>query len=177
MKKINERIEKVISLSGLSNSEFADRIEVPRSSISHLLSGRNKPSLDFLMKIKAEFPKYHWDWLIYGSGEMEEQNKAEQQVEKKVVPTTASLPDLFSLIGDEEYGVTESEDKVQKAKPSDFPIPAQAVTLTATGESQPLENRELEKKKLELETANAVENKIKRIVFFYENGKFETFEP
>jgi len=51
---------------GLSASEFADRIGVQRSSISHILSGRNKPSIDFLEKIKTAFPEADLNWLVSG---------------------------------------------------------------------------------------------------------------
>lgn len=52
----------------LSASGFADRIQVPRSSISHLLSGRNKPSLDFVMKVIKEFDQVELYWLLNGKG-------------------------------------------------------------------------------------------------------------
>lgn len=52
--------------SGLTPSEFADKIEVQRSAISHITSGRNNPSLEFLIKIKSSFPEIDTDWLIFG---------------------------------------------------------------------------------------------------------------
>ena len=61
---LNERIAKILEYSGYSASEFADAIEVQRSSVSHITSGRNKPSLDFLIKVKNRFPELQWDWLI-----------------------------------------------------------------------------------------------------------------
>jgi DNA-binding XRE family transcriptional regulator len=67
---LNERISKVIEYSNLTSSEFADEIDVQRSSISHITSGRNKPSLEFIIKIKSRFPEILWDWLITGEGEM-----------------------------------------------------------------------------------------------------------
>ena len=70
IKNLNDRITKIIDYSNLTSSEFADMIEVQRSNISHISSGRNKPSLDFLIKIKDRFPEIQWDWLIYGNGEM-----------------------------------------------------------------------------------------------------------
>ena len=94
---LNERISKIIDYSKLSASEFADEIEVQRSNISHIASGRNKPSLEFLIKIKNRFPEFQWDWLISGLGEMTK-NRTEELVAEKPVPT--SLPDLFSLIND-----------------------------------------------------------------------------
>ena len=67
---LNSRVQKIINYSELSSSEFADEIGVQRSNISHVLSGRNKPSLDFLMKIKDRFPEIQWEWLIEGKGPM-----------------------------------------------------------------------------------------------------------
>ena len=67
---LNSRVQKIINYSELSLSEFADEIGVQRSNISHVLSGRNKPSLDFLMKIKDRFPEIQWEWLIEGKGAM-----------------------------------------------------------------------------------------------------------
>jgi len=52
----------------LSASGFADRIQVQRSSISHLLSGRNKPSLDFVLKVVKEFDEVELYWLLNGKG-------------------------------------------------------------------------------------------------------------
>lgn len=56
-----------MKLNNLSASAFADKIEVQRSSISHILSGRNKPSLEFIQKVLAAFPKVSSDWLLTGN--------------------------------------------------------------------------------------------------------------
>ena len=64
--KIIERIKRIISDSGLSNSSFADKIGVPRSSISHILSGRNNPSLDLIIKILRNFDDINADFLLRG---------------------------------------------------------------------------------------------------------------
>lgn len=62
-----ERIQKIIDDSELSSAAFADRIGVQRSSISHVLSGRNKPSLDFVLKILHAFPTVQSSWLLTGN--------------------------------------------------------------------------------------------------------------
>ena len=49
---INDRFTKILEYSGFTASEFADEIDVQRSSISHIISGRNKPSLEFIVKIQ-----------------------------------------------------------------------------------------------------------------------------
>ena len=62
------RLEKVIQFYGLSASSFAEKIGVQRSSISHILSGRNKPSLEFIMKVLSSFPEVDLYWLLNGKG-------------------------------------------------------------------------------------------------------------
>ena len=67
---MKDRIMELLNTEGLSASKFADIIGVQRSSMSHILSGRNNPSLDFIQKIMRSFPHVSGDWLISGSGEM-----------------------------------------------------------------------------------------------------------
>jgi len=61
-----DRFKLLLNQLQLSPAEFADRIGVQRSSISHILSGRNKPSIDFLEKILLVFPEIDISWLITG---------------------------------------------------------------------------------------------------------------
>lgn len=63
-----ERLRKIMEHYQLSASSFADRIQVQRSSISHLLSGRNKPSLEFVLKVVKEFGEVELYWLLNGKG-------------------------------------------------------------------------------------------------------------
>jgi DNA-binding XRE family transcriptional regulator len=62
------RLEKLLDYYGLSASGFADKVGVQRSSISHLLAGRNKPSLEFVMKVINSFPEVNLYWLLNGKG-------------------------------------------------------------------------------------------------------------
>jgi transcriptional regulator with XRE-family HTH domain len=63
-----KRLEIVLEFYCLSASVFADKIGVQRSSLSHLLSGRNKPSLDFVLKIIEVFPEVDLYWILIGKG-------------------------------------------------------------------------------------------------------------
>lgn len=168
---LNDRISKIIEYSQLSSSEFADEIEVQRSSISHITSGRNKPSLDFLLKVKNRFPELEWEWLIQGEGEMLKSEEKNIETDEKPKPT--SLPDLFSLIDDDQFGITESEDRISKQAVPDFPIPEPSKSQTILSDSQPLENEE---KIGNTQPTENQKNKIKRVVLFFENGKFESYE-
>ena len=62
------RLEHILAYYEQTASGFADAIGVPRSSISHLLSGRNKPSLDFVMKVIRRYPEVDLYWLLNGKG-------------------------------------------------------------------------------------------------------------
>lgn len=63
-----ERLNKILDFYEISAASFADKIDVGRSSISHILSGRNKPSLDFVMKVVKSFPEVELYWLLNGKG-------------------------------------------------------------------------------------------------------------
>lgn len=67
---MNERVNSILKHFKLSSSQFADEIGVQRSSVSHVLSGRNKPGFDFIKKIMSKFPEINAEWLITGAGEM-----------------------------------------------------------------------------------------------------------
>ncbi|MDN3594021.1 helix-turn-helix transcriptional regulator [Zunongwangia endophytica] len=102
--EFTNRLQKIIEYYDLSASSFADKIEVGRSSISHLLSGRNKPSLEFVMKIVKTFPEVELYWLLNGKGEFPKRDQAfekkeEPKAETKQQSTTAtknSDNDLFT---------------------------------------------------------------------------------
>lgn len=63
-----KRLEILLDYYSISASVFADKLGVQRSALSHLLSGRNKPSLDFIMKLNENFPEADLYWLIHGRG-------------------------------------------------------------------------------------------------------------
>ena len=81
-KLIVERIGKIIEENNLSASSFAKTIGVQRSSISHILSGRNNPSLDLLLKIHNAFNYISLEWLILGDNSMEKTLEEIQNVNK-----------------------------------------------------------------------------------------------
>lgn len=88
--EITDRLQYIMKLNNLSASEFADKIDVQRSSISHIFSGRNKPSLEFMQKVLAAFPKVNADWLILGNTSGEQ---VSIEVKKEVLPETMNQPE------------------------------------------------------------------------------------
>ncbi len=70
----------------LSAAGFADKIDVGRSSISHILSGRNKPSLEFVMKVVKSFPEVELYWLLNGKGSFPKSTADVVKKSEKVAP-------------------------------------------------------------------------------------------
>jgi transcriptional regulator with XRE-family HTH domain len=68
--EMKDRIAHIIRAKNLTAAEFALKLGIQPSSISHLLSGRNNPSLDFVKKLKETFPEYNLDWIVLGKGPM-----------------------------------------------------------------------------------------------------------
>ena len=94
--EIKDRIAHIIRAKNLTAAEFAFRLGIQPSNISHLLSGRNNPSLDFVKKLKETFPEYSLDWVIFGLGPI---TVSEPFVElnptaKENHPDTPSEPEL-----------------------------------------------------------------------------------
>jgi len=94
--EFTKRLQKVIDFYGESASSFAEKIGVQRSSISHILSGRNKPSLDFVLKVLSSFPEVELYWLMNGKGQFplqknEVQKKVISEVEKKSIPKIENI--------------------------------------------------------------------------------------
>ena len=85
-----KRLEFIMDHFSLSASSFADKIGVQRSSISHLLSGRNKPSLDFIIKILGVFPELDLYWLLNGTGSFLKINSDE--INQKAAAAPSTLP-------------------------------------------------------------------------------------
>lgn len=79
---MKERIQLLIKAKNFTAAQFADEIGVQKSGVSHIISGRNNPSLDFVQKILTRFPEVSTDWLLFGRGPMMLND----------VPATFSLP-------------------------------------------------------------------------------------
>ncbi len=91
-----DRLRMIMDYYQLSASGLADRIQVQRSSISHLLSGRNRPSLDFVMRIVKEFDEVELYWLLNGKGsfpinsEVQVSEQASAEVQEETIPTPST---------------------------------------------------------------------------------------
>jgi len=117
---MNNRIGLLLKVKDVTASKFAEMIGVQPSNISHLLSGRNKPSLDFILKVCETFPDISIDWLMFGKGVMfksetysdtvSSESEKIKDVEKFAeTQSGSSIPDLFSQDYPSENSIVDSE--------------------------------------------------------------------
>ncbi|MAY83432.1 MAG: transcriptional regulator [Flavobacteriales bacterium] len=110
---LEERFRYIMKLNQLSASAFADEIGVQRSSISHILSGRNKPSLEFIQKVLKRFPKVDANWLINGTTSVD---KSEIGNQKSEIEETSPSPYIESENENSSTVVEESSIQTNKGK-------------------------------------------------------------
>ena len=109
-----KRLEFLMENYSLNASAFADKIGVQRSSISHLLSGRNKPSLDFVLKIQEFFPEVNLYWILNGKEKfLKHEQKENNNIEKKqeVAPTLFEVKSLLNSEKNDEVKIENIEVK------------------------------------------------------------------
>ncbi len=67
---MKNRLQQIMEREGMTPGRFSDSIGIQRSALSHILNGRNNPSLDVVMKVLARFEYLSTDWLMFGNGPM-----------------------------------------------------------------------------------------------------------
>lgn len=147
---MKDRILKVMQKEGLSNAEFAEKIGISTSSLSHIFSGRNKPSLEVVMRIHKACPYININWLLYGEGEMEES-----------APAVTGM-NLFSQPLENPKNTTEEPAHSDFRKENEVP----------TVVYPPKEIIREEVKYIE-----KPHPKITEIRIFFDNGTYEVFKP
>lgn len=140
------RLQKILSFYELSASAFAEKMGVGRSSISHIISGRNKPSLDFVLHILENFKEVSFEWLMFGKGDFPKNE------------IMASSPSLFSnskdsQVIDNQKNVTVNDEKVN-------------LFSNETSNNTVLKNKE----------EKPTNKTIERIIVFYTDGTFNEYK-
>jgi transcriptional regulator with XRE-family HTH domain len=184
MKSEELLIERVLSLLEayqLTPAEFAERIDVQRSSISHLMSRRNKPSLDFIQKVLNHFPEINPNWLVMGNGPMKQLDLFDALGKPAEAP---SLPISNKVILD---STNVNEDKLSlptlKIEPIQEITPVvevnnlkesvEPIKVNSKAESNPPPEVSLEA----FTPMSDPEKKIVRVMFFYSDNTFDSFKP
>jgi transcriptional regulator with XRE-family HTH domain len=169
---MKDRIAHILKTKRLTATKFADDINVQRSGISHILSGRNKPSLDLVIKIKETYPEFSLDWLLMGNGPA---TLSPQESQRQAVKGYQ----LFDQTEDNSVEVAVDEGKKTGFDVLDEP---KEVRNDKTGlKTADLSAVPKSKTPLETEVQEGFEGakypKISRIIVFYENKTFDSYNP
>lgn len=150
-----KRLEIILDYYSLNASSFADKIGVQRSSLSHLLSGRNKPSLDFILKILDVFPDVDLYWILNGKGTFP---KSELKSDPIIAAPTPIINNQMATNQIEKTADLFSEELPNKKNPIEEKLATNFLNTQNSG---------LQKNNSEID----------RIVIFYTNGTFKTYSP
>jgi transcriptional regulator with XRE-family HTH domain len=174
---MKERIIQLLDLEQLTPSKFADIIGVQRSSVSHVISERNKPSFDFIQKTLKAFPGLNAEWLILGEGSMYEQmgrtvsgNLFESQVEPVQTKTPGRISEEHTVsnnLGD-SAGTPEEPEVEKTTEQGNEPF-----GMSPTDQSQVPAGAET----AEQETLQTTGKKIVQVMLFYDDDTFRSFGP
>ncbi|MCU4165250.1 helix-turn-helix domain-containing protein [Carboxylicivirga caseinilyticus] len=147
---MRERLEAILKYEKLTPSRLADILGVQRSGISHIMSGRNKPGLDFLAKLISNFPHINGDWLITGEGPMLKNGSNKPSGGQMSIPMT-SMP---------------SEVKKEPEKPNiKMEKPAGYTSMPKIAQPTFEKNKATQEKDIE------------RIIVFYTDKSFTEYKP
>ena len=161
MESFKDRLAHILRSKNLTGTQFAGLMGIQPSNVSHLLSGRNNPSLDFLIKLKETFPEYSFDWIILG---------------KK--PITIVEP--YNAVGQPEVrNQVEKEQNVQlnfdivEEDPADDNIVQKPFVKEKLDESTFYSDNHDEM--IEKSHFNSHSDSPKRVLIMYEDNTFEVF--
>lgn len=196
-----ERINLLLKAKNITARQFAEEIGIQPSGMSHILSGRNNPSLDFVMKVVKRWPEVNINWLMFGKGEMFAGVPLSVEPEETVIsnPSDNEEPmefDLFSQPVDRPAELQKVSESVREAVAEDAagPIvedqhPEESVPDKSVGKSvktQVNENRLndaagtpgfVQPNLVNATSAIPMKKKIAKIVVLYEDHSFSEYFP
>ena len=155
---MKDRLVQLMESESLSPAKFADEIDVQRSSISHILSERNKPSYDFILKILGRFQDLNAEWLLTGKGSM----KKTTDIPKGEIKQT-SIFDINLNSG------SKSVKNPQELTSENLH------TAIKTHDEKIIESNKINSIKTDHNNKFTDVNNVKFIAFFYSDGTFERF--
>jgi len=166
-----KRLEILLDYYNLSASVFADKLGVQRSGLSHLLSGRNKPSLDFVLKITESFPEVDLYWLLDGTGNFPKKENDVADFTQPAVqpPIVTESPAPAPTPPPAPAAAEQPKQDMQQSMPDLFSVAENVPQQTIYEEKNVPDGG----RKISINNADEIE----RIVVFYKNGVFKNYNP
>ena len=99
-----ERINLLLKAKNITARQFAEEIGIQPSGMSHIMSGRNKPSLDFVMRVLNRYPEIDTNWLLFGKGEMYKSANTQEPVQNSGTETASNMQTIENQVERVENG-------------------------------------------------------------------------
>ena len=131
---MKDRIAHIMRAKNLKASDFASLIGIQPSAVSHILSGRNRPSLELVKKIKETFPEYNLDWIVFGVGPMtssESSKEAFQAAQSEVQNYPESTSESLPLFPEPDF--SDDSELIQSESPTMQPSAKSVILLYDDG--------------------------------------------
>ncbi len=171
------RINLILRAKNITARQFAEEIGIQPSGMSHILGGRNNPSLDFAIKVLRRYPEIDANWLLLGKGAMygnTEPRFNEPACQNQAEVETPKLFDdnLFSQHQEDVKPYEEHEEphpKVEEYQATYVAVPPKEVESTTLPPSMVDEG----------ESPSSVRNSVdvQRILFIYSDNTYEILTP
>jgi transcriptional regulator with XRE-family HTH domain len=173
---MNERVKLILKTKNISASKFADEIGVQKSSISHIISGRNNPSLDFIQKIMKRFPDINSDWLMFGKGTMYKESDLfsnfDEDKTEKIRSDDGQLRTLEEINDNNTTDYIVNQYDELKSSPNDISrTQTEPVKKMKSVSEKPKEIRKI------VGEQKATSRRIERIVIFYSDKTCTEYSP
>jgi transcriptional regulator with XRE-family HTH domain len=165
--EIKDRIEHIIKVKNLTATQFAEEINIQRSGISHILSGRNNPSMDFILKVKEKYPEYSLDWLLLGKGPI----TISPPKSAKAVQPSLFETDEVPIIENEEIKVEEVVKSFSSEMKEQKNVSTEQYDLKR---DHFVENKNTSHQIDERHSGN--QKKVVRMILIYDNRTFDVLE-
>ena len=107
-----DRINLILKAKNITARQFAEEIGIQPSGMSHILSGRNNPSLDFVMKVIRRYPEIDIQWLMFGKGEMYESASRRNMYQQQPLQTSPVSQPQSTVSKDVKPSAIQTTDKV-----------------------------------------------------------------
>ena len=153
---MNTRLKQFLDAENISQSQFADTIKVVRASVSHVLSGRNNPSYEFIRAIMNSYPELNIEWLMLGKGKMYKPAATD------VSPAPVQSPASALLFDDEDL----FETSLPSPQESNIPVESHASVDSAQISTNMIALNEMGQTSIK-------QRNVSKIIIMFDDGTFQ----
>ena len=150
---MNTRLKQFMAAENITQAQLADNLKVVRASVSHILSGRNNPSYEFIKALMSSYPRLNMEWLMFGKGKMY------KEIQSQPVPQPYERPDSLFIDSNQE----QTRDSVEYLQLEDVP---QANTASTGGSDIEIQQVQLP----------VNQRKVVKITILFDDGTYQELQ-